>query len=219
MISKISLSFQHLSPTSPTDMSPQCHWHCWLTNPTIFLLFIIPLLTLFHCSLNLYSMVYFALAKVLITFDLWGSPPETVQFLLNPITHVGNGNWLQYSWLENSMDREKTGRLQSIGSQRQHSTHYSTVYAYHIFFIHSSVIRHLGCFHVLDIINSAAMNHDVHVSFGFMVFSGFILVGTCWKHRKLNLALCDDGWDGLGGALCIHIADSPHCTRDANTTL
>ena len=30
----------------------------------------------------------------------------------------GNGNPLQYSCLENSMDREEPGRLQSTGSQR-----------------------------------------------------------------------------------------------------
>ena len=32
---------------------------------------------------------------------------------------------------------------------------YSTVYMYHIFFIHSSVDGHLGCFHVLVLVNSA----------------------------------------------------------------
>ena len=36
---------------------------------------------------------------------------------------------------------------------------------YHIFLIHSSVIGHLGCFHVLAIANSAAMNTWLHVSF------------------------------------------------------
>ena len=38
----------------------------------------------------------------------------------------------------------------------------------HIFFIHLSVDGHLGCFHVLAIVNSAAMNSGVHVSFFFL---------------------------------------------------
>ena len=41
---------------------------------------------------------------------------------------------------------------------------------YHIFFIYSSVNGHLGCFHVLTIINSAAMKTRVHVSFQIRVF-------------------------------------------------
>ena len=44
---------------------------------------------------------------------------------------------------------------------------------YHIF-IHSSVFGHLGCFYVLAIVNSAAVNIGVHVSFGIMFFSGYM---------------------------------------------
>ena len=47
------------------------------------------------------------------------------------------------------------------------------VYMYHLF-IHSSVNGHLGCFHVPAIVNSAAMNNGIHVSFSVLVSSGYM---------------------------------------------
>ena len=48
------------------------------------------------------------------------------------------------------------------------------LYIYCIFFICSFVDGHLGCFHVLAIVNSAAMNIGVHVSFQTIVFSRYM---------------------------------------------
>ena len=41
-------------------------------------------------------------------------------------------------------------------------------------FIHSSVNGHPGCFLVLAIVNSAAMNNGIHVSFSVLVSTGYM---------------------------------------------
>ena len=46
------------------------------------------------------------------------------------------------------------------------------IYVPHL--LYSSVDGHLGFFHVLAIVNSAAMNIGVHVPFSIMVFSGYM---------------------------------------------
>ena len=60
-------------------------------------------------------------------------------------------NWTELNWIE-----------------------YSFVYMYHNFFIHSSVDGHLGCFHVLAIVNTAAMINGIHMSFSILVSSGYM---------------------------------------------
>ena len=54
------------------------------------------------------------------------------------------------------------------------------MYMYHNFFIHSSVNGHLGGFHVLAIVSSAAMNNRIHVSFYFVFLRVYAQEWDCW---------------------------------------
>ena len=48
------------------------------------------------------------------------------------------------------------------------------MYMYQNFFILLSVIGHLGCFRVVAMVISAAMNNGIHVSLSVLVSSGYM---------------------------------------------
>ena len=62
-------------------------------------------------------------------------------------------------------------------------TYIYIIYISHIFLIHSSVHGHLGCFHFLAVVNSAAMNIVMHVSFWNRVFCRYTFrIGIAWSY-------------------------------------
>ena len=75
------------------------------------------------------------------------------------------------------------------------------VYIHHIFFNYSSLDEHLGYFHVLMTVNSAAMNKGMHASFQIRVLSGYIpksenagSYGNSIFHFFKELPYCSPEW-------------------------
>ena len=66
---------------------------------------------------------------------------------------------------------------------------------YHSIFVCSSVYGHLGCFRVLAIVNSAAVNMGALIYFCIMVFSGYMPGSVMCFHRfSLSLSLVCALW-------------------------
>ena len=98
----------------------------------------------------------------------------------------GHGNSIQYSCLENPMDRGSwratVKRITKSWIWLQWLSTYICicvcvcvfVSVHYIFFIHSSVNEHLCCFHVLATVNSDVMNIGGHVCFQIIVLSGYM---------------------------------------------
>ena len=70
---------------------------------------------------------------------------------------------------------------------------------YHIFLIHSSVDGHLGCFQALTIVNNAAYEHGMHISFLIRAFffSGYM--------PRSGIA------GSYGSPIFIFFEEPPHC--------
>ena len=83
----------------------------------------------------------------------------------------GNGNPLQYSCLENPMDRGTwQATIHRVAKTQTWLSNWSYIPHLIFPFIYGYIDGHLGCFHILAFVNDAAVNKVVQISFEKSIF-------------------------------------------------